>query len=166
MCGEDGKDKKDRRSEFIERSRHGSSASTVPASRHGRYRAASRLSPRRGAELSDAAGAIVSGYPPGGVNDIYARLIGQWLSERLGQQFIVENRAGAGGTLAADAVVRSPPDGYTLLLATSADAWNASLYDNLKYDFCSRQRGGRRDCAGPRRSRRAPVGRSADRFPN
>jgi tripartite-type tricarboxylate transporter receptor subunit TctC len=78
---------------------------------------------------------IVSGFPPGGVNDIYARLIGQWLSERLGQQFIVENRAGAGGTLAADVVVRAPPDGYTLLLATSADAWNASLYDNLKYDF-------------------------------
>jgi tripartite-type tricarboxylate transporter receptor subunit TctC len=59
---------------------------------------------------------IVSGYPPGGVNDIYARLIGQWLSERMGQQFIVENRAGAGGTLAADMVVRAAPDGCTLLL--------------------------------------------------
>jgi tripartite-type tricarboxylate transporter receptor subunit TctC len=78
---------------------------------------------------------IVSGYPPGGINDIYARLIGQWLSERLGQQFIVENRTGAGGTLAADAVTRSPPDGYMLLLATSGDTWNTSLYDNLKYDF-------------------------------
>jgi tripartite-type tricarboxylate transporter receptor subunit TctC len=77
---------------------------------------------------------IVSGYPPGGVNDIYARLIGQWLSERMGQQFIVENRAGAGGTLAADMVVRAAPDGYTLLLATSADCWNTSLY-NLKYNF-------------------------------
>ncbi len=83
---------------------------------------------------------IVSGFPPGGVNDIYARLVGQWLSERMGQQFIVENRAGAGGTLAADMVVRSAPDGYTLLLTTSADAWNASLYDKLKYNFS-------RDCA-------------------
>jgi tripartite-type tricarboxylate transporter receptor subunit TctC len=78
---------------------------------------------------------IVSGFPPGGVNDLYARLIGQWLSERLGQQFIVENRSGAGGTIAVDAVVRAAPDGYTLLLATSADAWNATLYDNLKYNF-------------------------------
>jgi tripartite-type tricarboxylate transporter receptor subunit TctC len=78
---------------------------------------------------------IVSGYPPGGINDIYARLIAQWLSERLGQQFIVENRTGAGGTLAADAVTRSPPDGYMLLLATSGDTWNTSLYDTLKYDF-------------------------------
>ena len=78
---------------------------------------------------------IVSGFPPGGVNDIYARLIGQWLSERLGQQFIVENRTGAGGNLAADAVVRAAPDGYTLLLATSGDTWNASLYENLKFDF-------------------------------
>src|SRR5215471_15140816 len=74
---------------------------------------------------------IVCGYPPGGVVDIYARLIAQWLSERLGQPFIVENKAGAGGTLAADAVVRASPDGYTLLLATSADAWNTTLYDNL-----------------------------------
>jgi tripartite-type tricarboxylate transporter receptor subunit TctC len=78
---------------------------------------------------------IVSGYPPGGINDLYARLIGQWLSERLGQQFIVESRTGAGGNLAADAVVRAAPDGYTLLLATSGDTWNASLYDNLKFDF-------------------------------
>jgi tripartite-type tricarboxylate transporter receptor subunit TctC len=78
---------------------------------------------------------IVSGYPPGGINDLYARLIGQWLSERLGQQFIVENRTGAGGNLAADAVVRAARDGYMLLLATSGDTWNTSLYDNLKFDF-------------------------------
>jgi tripartite-type tricarboxylate transporter receptor subunit TctC len=65
---------------------------------------------------------IVCGYPPGGVVDIYARLIAQWLSERLGQQFIVENKPGAGGTIAAESVVRAVPDGYTLLLATSADA--------------------------------------------
>jgi tripartite-type tricarboxylate transporter receptor subunit TctC len=78
---------------------------------------------------------IVSGFPPGGVNDTYARLIGQWLSQRLGQQFIVENRPGAGGNLAAESVARSAPDGYTLLLTTSADAWNTTLYDNLKYNY-------------------------------
>jgi tripartite-type tricarboxylate transporter receptor subunit TctC len=78
---------------------------------------------------------IVSGFPPGGVNDIYARLIGQWLSGRLGQQFIVENRPGAGGTIAAEAVARAAADGYMLIVATSADAWNATLYDNLKFNF-------------------------------
>src|SRR5437868_8935197 len=78
---------------------------------------------------------IISGFPPGGVNDTYARLIGQWLSERLGQQFYVENRPGAGGNIAAETLVRPAPDGYTLLLATSADAWNATLYDNLKFNF-------------------------------
>jgi tripartite-type tricarboxylate transporter receptor subunit TctC len=78
---------------------------------------------------------IVSGFPPGGINDTYARLIGQWLSEHLGQQFIVENRPGAGGTLAADAVAKALPDGYTLLLTTSADAWNATLYQNLNFNM-------------------------------
>jgi tripartite-type tricarboxylate transporter receptor subunit TctC len=77
---------------------------------------------------------IISGFPPGGVNDTYARLIGHWLSERLGQQFVVENRPGAGGNIAAETVARATPDGYALLLTTSADAWNATLYDNLKYN--------------------------------
>src|SRR5215469_17634820 len=76
---------------------------------------------------------IISGFPPGGISDTYARLIGQWLSEHLGQQFIVENRPGAGGTLAAEMVAKAPPDGYTLLLTTSADAWNATLYQNLNF---------------------------------
>jgi tripartite-type tricarboxylate transporter receptor subunit TctC len=78
---------------------------------------------------------IIAGFPPGGINDTYARLIGQWLSERLGQSFIVENRPGAGGNIATESVIRAAPDGYTLLLATSSDAWNATLYDNLKYNF-------------------------------
>ena len=78
---------------------------------------------------------VISGFPPGGVNDTYARLISQWLSQRLGQQFFVENRPGAGGNIAAETLVRAAPDGYTLLLATSADAWNATLYDNLKFHF-------------------------------
>jgi len=78
---------------------------------------------------------IICGFPPGGVNDTYARLIGQWLSERLGQSFIVENRAGAGGTIAVDSVVRALPDGYTLLLTATNDAYNNSLYPELKYVY-------------------------------
>jgi tripartite-type tricarboxylate transporter receptor subunit TctC len=78
---------------------------------------------------------IISGFPPGGINDTYARLIAQWLSQHLGQQFIVENRSGAGGTLAAEAVAKSAPDGYVLHLTTSADAWNASLYDKLNFNI-------------------------------
>jgi tripartite-type tricarboxylate transporter receptor subunit TctC len=78
---------------------------------------------------------IISGFPPGGISDTYARLIAQWLSEHLGQQFIVENRPGAGGTLAAETVAKSTPDGYTLLLTTSADAWNDSLYQKLNFDI-------------------------------
>jgi tripartite-type tricarboxylate transporter receptor subunit TctC len=78
---------------------------------------------------------IVVGFPPAGLNDITARLIGQWLSELLGQQFIIENRPGVGGNLATEAVAKSPSDGYTLLLTGSNDAWNASLYDNLKFNY-------------------------------
>ena len=78
---------------------------------------------------------LIVGFPPGGVVDLYARLIGQWLSERLGQPFIIENRAGAGGNLGTEAVVRAAPDGYTLLQVTSANAWNATLYDNLNFNF-------------------------------
>jgi tripartite-type tricarboxylate transporter receptor subunit TctC len=78
---------------------------------------------------------IISGFPPGGINDTYARLLAQWLSEHLGQQFFVENRAGAGGTLAAEAVAKSAPDGYMLHLTTSPDAWNASLYDKLNFNI-------------------------------
>jgi len=72
---------------------------------------------------------------PGGGNDIFARLMGQWLSERLGQPFIVENRPGGGNNIGTEAVVKAPPDGYTLLLASSNNASNAALYDNLGFNF-------------------------------
>jgi tripartite-type tricarboxylate transporter receptor subunit TctC len=78
---------------------------------------------------------IVVGFPPGGAFDVLARLTAQWLQERLGQPFIVENRAGAGGTIAAEAVARAPSDGYTLLLTWTGDAYNPSLYPGLKYDY-------------------------------
>jgi tripartite-type tricarboxylate transporter receptor subunit TctC len=78
---------------------------------------------------------LIVGFAAGGPNDTTARLIGQWLSERLGQQFIIENRTGAGGNIGTEVVVRAPPDGYTLLLAASSNAVNATLYDKLSYDF-------------------------------
>src|SRR5262249_33877818 len=77
----------------------------------------------------------IVGFPPGGVGDILARLIGQWLSERLGQPFIIENRPGAGGNIGTEAVVRSPADGYTLLLVNIANAIGAALYQNLTFDL-------------------------------
>jgi len=80
-------------------------------------------------------GLLLVGYAPGGVNDIVARLTGQILAERLGQQFIVENRAGAGSNIATEAVVRASPDGYTLLEASTSNAWNATIYQNLKFNF-------------------------------
>src|SRR3982075_3273193 len=78
---------------------------------------------------------IIAGFTAGGGVDITARLIGQWLAERLGQSFVVENRAGAGGNIGTEAVVNAAPDGYTLLLATVPNAVNASLYDKLNFDF-------------------------------
>jgi len=78
---------------------------------------------------------LIVGYAPGGPTDISARLIGQWLSERLAQSFIIENRPGAGSNLATEMVVRGRPDGYTLLEATASNAWNATLYDNLSFNF-------------------------------
>ena len=78
---------------------------------------------------------IVAGFAAGGGVDITARLIGQWFSERLGQSFIVENRPGAGGNIGTEAVVHAAPDGYTLLLSTVPNAVNATLYDNLNFDF-------------------------------
>ena len=78
---------------------------------------------------------LVVGFPPGGATDITARLIGQWLSERLGQQFVIENRPGAGSNIATEGVARAAADGYTLLLVSTAHAINATLYDKLNYNF-------------------------------
>jgi tripartite-type tricarboxylate transporter receptor subunit TctC len=78
---------------------------------------------------------LIVEFFPGGLGDIIARVIAQWLSNRLGQQVVVEDQPGAGGNLATGMVVRAPPDGYTLLGATSANAWNAALYQNLNFDF-------------------------------
>jgi tripartite-type tricarboxylate transporter receptor subunit TctC len=78
---------------------------------------------------------IIVGFPAGSASDVTARLMGQWLSERLGRQFVVENRPGATSNLAAELVGRAPPDGYTLLLVTSVNAVNATLYSNLNFDL-------------------------------
>jgi tripartite-type tricarboxylate transporter receptor subunit TctC len=77
----------------------------------------------------------IVGYAPGGGNDIVARLMGQWLSERTGQQFVIENRPGAGTNIATEAVVNAPPDGYTLLSAGAPNAINATLYEKLNFNF-------------------------------
>src|SRR5262245_15126244 len=78
---------------------------------------------------------MIVGFAAGGGTDITGRLMGQWLSERLGQQFIIENRPGASGNIATETVVRAPADGYTLLVIASSVAINATLYDNLNFNF-------------------------------
>jgi tripartite-type tricarboxylate transporter receptor subunit TctC len=78
---------------------------------------------------------IIVPFPAGGPTDILARLMGQWLSERLGQPFVIENRPGAGGNIGTEAVVRAPPDGYTLLLVGAFNAINATLYEKLNFNF-------------------------------
>jgi tripartite-type tricarboxylate transporter receptor subunit TctC len=78
---------------------------------------------------------LIVGFPGGSPSDIGARLIGQWLSERLGQPFVIENRPGAGSNIGTETVVRAPPDGYTLLMVTATNTVNATLYDKLNFNF-------------------------------
>jgi tripartite-type tricarboxylate transporter receptor subunit TctC len=78
---------------------------------------------------------IIVGFASGGIADVFARLIGQWLSERMGQQFVVENRTGAGSNLSIETVAKSQPDGYTLVMISSTNARNATLYKNLNFNF-------------------------------
>src|SRR5262249_20109708 len=78
---------------------------------------------------------LICPTPAGGQLDIISRLIGQWLAERLGQPFVVDNRSGAGGNIGTEAAIRATADGYTLLLASPTNAINATLYDNLGFNF-------------------------------
>jgi tripartite-type tricarboxylate transporter receptor subunit TctC len=99
---------------------------------------------------------IIVGFPAGGTTDIAARLIAQWLTERLGQPVVVENRPGASANLAAEAVVRSPPDGYTLLAVTSSNTVNATFFDKLSFSS-TRHRDGFRHHALAARARSASI---------
>jgi tripartite-type tricarboxylate transporter receptor subunit TctC len=78
---------------------------------------------------------LIVPFPPGGATDIVARIVGQWLSERLGQPFVIEHRPGAGTNIGTEAVVRAPPDGYTLLVSAAANTVNATLYEKLNFNF-------------------------------
>ena len=109
---------------------------------------------------------LIIGYLPGGSADMTARLFGQWLSDRLGQQVVVESRAGASTNIATEAVVRAAPDGYTLLLASPANATNAALYDKLNFEFSPRCRAGRGPDPICRRRRRQSVAAGARPSPN
>ena len=100
-------------------------AVALPAAPHGAW---AQAYPSRTAR-------IVVGFPAGGATDIQARLMGQWLSDRLGQQFIIENRAGASGNIGTEAVAKAPADGYTLLQVVTPNVINAALYTNLNFDF-------------------------------
>ena len=91
----------------------------------------------------------VVGYPPGGATDIIARLIGQRMSERLGQQFVIENKPGAGNNIATESVINAEPDGYTILLVNPANYINASLYANLNSTSFAISRRSRRSIACP-----------------
>src|SRR6516165_8459989 len=78
---------------------------------------------------------VIVGFTPGGAPDILARLMGQWMSERLGQPFVIDNRPGGGGNIGTEAVVRASPDGYTILMASTTNTINVTLYDKLNFNF-------------------------------
>ena len=114
---------------------HEISPSHILASGRGCGCVAGRLAHGAGQAYPSRPVRIIVGFPAGGATDIQARLMGQWLSERLGQQFIVENRAGASGNIGTEAVAKAPADGYTLLQIVTPHAINAALYSNLSFDF-------------------------------
>ena len=113
------------RRQFLHLAAAAAGAAALPA---GARRARAETYPSRPVRL-------IVGSTPGAAPDVIARLIGQWLSQRLGQPFVIENRNGASGNLATEAVVRAAPDGYTLLLVSASNAINTSLDDNLNFDF-------------------------------
>ena len=102
---------------------------------------------------------FIVGYPPGGSTDIVARLMGQWLSEHMHQQFIIENKPGAGNNIATEAAINAPPDGYTVFLVNPANAVNASLYQHLSLTVSGMTAWLVRSPLGPRSSSRAMVAR-------
>jgi hypothetical protein len=108
---------------------------SISASGRGRCRAPGGVADRTGASLSVAAGAHCRRLRSRRAERLNARLIGHWLSERLGQQFIIDNRPGASGNIAMESVVRSPPDGYTLVTVATSSAVNATLFKNLPFNF-------------------------------
>jgi tripartite-type tricarboxylate transporter receptor subunit TctC len=97
--------------------------------------AAAGIGPARALDYPTRPVHLIVGYPAGGTTDILARLVGQYLSERLGQQFIIDNRSGAGNNIGTEVVVNAAPDGYTLLLVNPANAINATLYEKLPFNF-------------------------------
>jgi hypothetical protein len=102
----------------------------------------------------------IVGFPPGGATDIIARLMGQWLSERLGQSFVIDNRPGAGSNIGTEAVAHAPADGYTLLLISAAQPINATLYE---HQFCPRYRPSREHQPRAQPDGGAPLGSGDDR---
>ena len=123
--------------------RYETSPPTISASGSGRCRAADGVALREGASLSVAAGARDCPFAPGGTTDILARLIGQWLSERLGQPFIVENRPGAATMIGTEAVVRAPADGYTLMVCRYGERdQRDALREQAQVQFSPRHRAG------------------------
>ena len=99
---------------------------------------------------------IIVGFSAGGPSDIVARVMAQWLSERLGQQFIIENRSGAASNIGTEAALRAPPDGYTLLQVTSSNAVNATFYENLSFDSSTISRPSEPSSASPSSWRSTP----------
>ena len=117
---------------------------TISASGRGRCRAAGRVARSRGRKpIRRGRCASIVGVAAGGATDIVARLMGQWLSERLGQQFVIENRPGAGGNIGTEAVVRAPPDGYTLLLVGIGERDQRDALRQAQFQFHPRHRAGR-----------------------